>query len=150
MTEAVETAVSPEQLDSDSQTPATEGGSARDDKPANREARYRVERNEARQERDALAARLEQFQTLEVKRLAGDLSQPSDLLSIGGVALSDLTTEDGFVDPDAVASAVADLLEQRPGLARNPIVRAVDRSQGSGAGNTPGKPTDFSGLLNNI
>ena len=77
-----------------------------------------------------------------MKRLAGDLSQPSDLLSIGGVTLADLTTEDGFVDADAVASAVADLLEQRPCLARHPAVRAVDRSQGSGAGNTPSKPTD--------
>ena len=105
----------------------------------NREARYRVERNQAREERDALAARVEALQTRELHRLAGDhLAQPEDLLALGGVELAELLDDEGHVDPEAVAEAAAALIESRPGLARNPKVLAVDSTQGQGG--NPGKP----------
>jgi hypothetical protein len=113
----------------------------------NREARYRVERNEARQERDSLAARIEALQIREVERIAGEhLAQPADLLSLGGVSLVDLVNADGCVDHDSVADLAAALIESRPGLAKNPRVLAVDPTQGSGG--KPGKPAPtFADLL---
>jgi hypothetical protein len=140
MTETETAAVSPDQPDSDSQTPATEGGSTGEDKPANREARYRVERNEARQERDALSARLTELQTHELHRLAGEhLAAPEDI-GLSGKALADYLTSEGWLDHDAVADAAADVIESRPGLARNPKVRATDLSQGSGNGSGGSQP----------
>ncbi|PBA68776.1 hypothetical protein [Mycobacterium avium] len=113
-----------------------EGGSQ-----GNREARYRVERNEARAERDALAARVEALQLRELVRLAGEhLAQPADLLALGGVALADLLDDDGNVDSDAVAEAAAALIESRPGLARNPKVSATDPTQGLSGGHGTPKP----------
>ena len=107
----------------------------------NREARYRVERNEARAKRDALAARVEALQTRELHRLAGEhLAQPEDLLTLGRVELAELLDDDGNVDPEAVADAAAALIETRPGLAKNPRVAATDLSQGMGGGGKPKAP----------
>lgn len=103
----------------------------------NREARYRVERNEARQERDALQARIETLQTRELERLASkSLSNPADLLTLSGKSLADLLDENGDVDPDLVSDLVADVLGTRPGLKK--LDRAVDFSQGHG-NQGPGK-----------
>jgi hypothetical protein len=97
----------------------------------NREARYRVERNEARAERDALAQRVERMQRAEVERLAADgLSHPADLFSLSGNELADYLTEDGDVDVEKVAADVAAVLAERPGLQKNSP--AFDPSQGSG------------------
>lgn len=104
---------------------------------SNREARYRVERNEARQERDALKARIESLQTRELERLASkSLSNPADLLTLSGKTLADLLDENGDVDPDLVSDLVADVLGTRPGLKK--LDRAVDISQGHG-NQGPGK-----------
>ncbi|OBL00871.1 hypothetical protein A5646_20495 [Mycobacterium sp. 1245499.0] len=107
----------------------------------NREARYRVERNEARTALAAAQARIEALQTREVHRLAEELAQPSDLLELGGVSLADLMDDNGEVDPEAVVEAVAALIEARPGLAKNPRQRAVDPSQGLGNGTGKRAPT---------
>ncbi|WP_084260908.1 hypothetical protein [Mycobacterium avium] len=107
----------------------------------NREARYRVERNEAREALAQAQARIEQFQLREVERFAGDLAQPSDLLEIGGNSLADFIREDGEVDPELVAEAVAALVEARPGLAKNPRQPAVDPSQGLGGHSGKASPT---------
>ena len=105
----------------------------------NREARYRVERNEAREALAQAQARIEALQTRELHRLAGEhLAQPEDLLTLGGVELAELLDEDGNVGPEAVAEAAAALVETRPGLAKNPRVLAVDSTQGQGG--NPGKP----------
>jgi hypothetical protein len=137
---AVETTVSPEQLDSDGLEPPTEGGSAGDDRPANREARYRVERNQARQERDALSARLTELQTQELHRLAGEHLAAAEDIGLSDKTLADYLTPEGWLDAEAVAGAAAEVIESRPGLAKNPKVRAVDRSQGSGDGSRQSAP----------
>ncbi|ORB32029.1 hypothetical protein [Mycolicibacterium parafortuitum] len=103
----------------------------------NREARYRVERNEARAERDALAQRVERLLTREAERLAAkNLANPADLLTLGGVTVQDLLDEDGDVDPEKVDAVIAEILGTRPGLAKNSP--AFDPTQGlSGGGHKP-------------
>lgn len=106
----------------------------------NREARYRVERNEARAERDALAKRVDQLLTREAERLAAkDLANPADLLTLGGVTIKDLLDDDGEVDPEKVDSVVAEILSTRPGLGkRGP---AYDPTQGLPGGNVKPQPS---------
>jgi hypothetical protein len=104
---------------------------------ANREARYRVERNQAREALTAAEGRIAAMQTRELERLAGEhLAQPGDLLGLSGIELSAFLDDDGNVDAEAVAEAAADLIEGRPGLAKNPRVAATDPTQGASGGAT--------------
>lgn len=97
----------------------------------NKEARYRVERNEARDERDALAQRVERLNRAEVERLASDaLSHPGDLFSLSGNELTDYLTDEGEVDAEKVAADVAAVLAERPGLRKGSP--AFDPTQGFG------------------
>ena len=113
--------------------------------PANREARYRVERNQARNERDALARRVELLQTRELERLASKaLSNPADLLTLSGKTLEDFIGDDGELDADLIDEAANEVLGTRPGLRRG--VPAVDRSQGLHDDTRRTNPT-FSDLL---
>jgi hypothetical protein len=66
---------------------------------------------------------------------------PGDLLSLGGRGVADFLTPEGWVDHDAVADAVTELIESRPGLAKNPRVAAVDMSQGRGNGSVRSQPS---------
>jgi hypothetical protein len=110
-------------------TPDPENGS--EAPKGNREARFRQERNEAREALSQAEVRIAAMQTREVERLAAEhLAQPGDLFTLSGKALADLLDDDGNVDPEAVAEAAADVLASRPGL--RPNVRYVDHSQGSG------------------
>lgn len=114
---------------------ASAGGSetppAEDQPKGNREAKYRVERNSARAERDALAARVEALQTRELERIAaGSLANPSDLLTLSGKSLQDFLDDDGELDHDLVAEAAAEILQSRPNIGHR--VRATDPSQGLG------------------
>lgn len=128
-------------------TPESQGGSETETPKGNREARYRVERNEARQERDAMAARLQGLQTAELHRLAGEHLAQAEDITLSGKSLADFLTPEGRVDHAAVAEAAADVIESRPGLAKYPKDRAVDPSQGSG-NNRPGKaPITWGDLL---
>jgi hypothetical protein len=112
---------------------------------ANKEARYRVERNEARGERDTLAQRVEQMQRAEVERLASEhLPMPADLFSFSGNELADYLTEAGDVDAEKVAADIAAVLAERPGLRKN--APAFDPSQGHG-GHLGKKSPTFADLL---
>lgn len=100
-----------------------------------------MQRNEARAERDALAARVEGMQRAEIERLAADaLSVPGDLLSLSGNAVADYLTESGDVDAAKVAADVAAVLAERPGLQRPKHPAGYDPSQGTG-GRTNPNPT---------
>lgn len=113
--------------------------SPQDEPKGNREAKYRVERNEAREALTAAQTRIEALQVREVERLASEhLAQAGDLLSLGGRGVADFLTPEGWVDHDAVADAATELIESRPGLAKNPKVLATDLTQGQGS--EPGKP----------
>lgn len=95
-----------------------------------KEARYRVERNQARTERDALAAQLLQLQTAELHRQAGELLAVPEDIELSGKALAEYLTPEGWVDRKAVADAAAAVIESRPGLAKSPKVSATDPTQG--------------------
>lgn len=104
-----------------------------DERKPPREASYRVERNQAREERDALANQVRELQQRDAERLASKgLSQPADLFTLGGVELDDLLDDSGFVDADRVSEVVSEILGSRPGL--RSADRAVDPSQSLGAG----------------
>ncbi|VBA57608.1 hypothetical protein LAUMK191_04099 [Mycobacterium attenuatum] len=111
----------------------------------NREARYRVERNEAREALAAAQARIEAIQTREVERLAGKhLAQPADLFALSGKTLADLLDDNGDVDAERVAEVAAAVLAARPGL--RPNARLVDLTQGLG-GNPPKTKPSFDDLF---
>lgn len=115
----------------------------------NKEARYRVERNEARAERDALAERIQRMQRAEVERLAADgLSHPADLFSLSGNELADYLTEDGEVDADKVAADVTAILAERPGLLKPKHPAGYDPTQGYGGEPHKGSPS-WEALLSN-
>lgn len=117
--------------------PTTEAPEA-DPPKANKEARYRVERNEARTERDALAERVARMQRSEIERLAADaLAHPADLFNLSGNDPADYLTEAGEVDADKVAADVAEILAERPGLKTN--TPAVDPTRGTGGRLAPPK-----------
>lgn len=117
------------------------------DRAGNREARYRVERNEARQERDTLAQRVAQLQTREAERIASrGLSEPADLFTVGGVTLAELVNDDGDVDPEKVNAVVTAILGARPGLGVN--AGAYDLTQGHGGPGGKATPT-WGSLLTN-
>lgn len=111
----------------------------------NREARYRVERNEAREALATARARIERMQRAEVERLAADkLSHPADLFSLSGNELADYLTQDGDVDAEKVAADVAAILAERPGLRRN--TPGYDPTQGYGGRPPKGSPS-FADLM---
>lgn len=112
-----------------------------------REARYRVERNEAREQLAAANERIARWQRAEIERIAGEtLAMPGDLW-INGNDVTDYLTEDGYVDPDKVSADVELMLSERPGLQKPvPAPAAVDRSQGLGTF-AETRPTSFTGLF---
>ena len=77
-----------------------------DQEPGNREARYRVERNEARAERDALTEQVEGLRKQIVEGMIGDLNPKAFWAALGDGGLGELLTEDGTIDTEAVDDAV--------------------------------------------
>jgi hypothetical protein len=111
---------------------------------ANKEARYRVERNQAREALATAQARIEQLHRLDVERLAGaHLSAPQDIWLSGNQA-DDYIGEGGYVDAERVHEDAKLLVSERPGLRKSQS--AVDPSQGHG-GSTPSRPTPTFGDL---
>jgi hypothetical protein len=100
----------------------------------NREARYRVERNEARAERDALSQKIDQLLTRDAERIASKhLAHGADVFTLSGKTVKDFTDpKTGEIDADLVIQAANEVLGTRPGLRAS--IAAVDPSQGLGAG----------------
>src|SRR5437588_5780744 len=86
-------------------TDAPEPQNGSEGEKGNREAKYRVERNEAREALTTAQARIDGLLTSEVHRLAGELAQPSDLFEVGQVSLADLLDDAGNIDSEAVAES---------------------------------------------
>jgi hypothetical protein len=120
---------------------AQQAESRQEGAPVNREARYRTERNEARAQVAELIERIGRMQRTEVERQAAGLHDPGDLWT-AGVDLAELLTEDGDVDPERVAEAVAALADSKPYMLKPP--RGSNFGQGrrplvdSGSGTTWG------------
>jgi hypothetical protein len=100
-------------------TGASEGAQSDPEPPPNSEAaRYRVERNEARTERDALAERLTGYQRRECEAVIADLLEvPADLWEIARADVAAFYNDDGTVDEAELRAAAGALIEQRPRLA---------------------------------
>jgi hypothetical protein len=129
------------------ETPGEPQSPAETDAPkANSEARFRQERNAAREELLTANGRIERMQRAEVERLASEhLSMPGDVFSLSGNELADYLTEDGEVDAEKVAADVAAVLAERPGLRRNAL--AVDPTQGTGGAPAKSSPASWSDLF---
>lgn len=111
---------------------------------ANKEARYRVERNQAREELAASNARVELLQTRELERIAGSaISNPADLLALTNKTVADFLDDSGELDAELVAEAASELLSTRPRLGKN--APAFDPTHGSG-GSAPKQAADWSGF----
>lgn len=99
----------------------------------NKTAAERAELDKQRQmERDALAKANERIVSAEIRAAAkGELADPGDALTF--IDRSDFDVgDDGSVDADAIKSAVADLLNQKPYLAARRDAR-VEGSADAGA-----------------
>jgi len=120
---------------------ASEAVTTEDSNPdTRREARYRKERNEARDALVAANTRIESFQRSEIERLVSDkLSHPGDLFTLSGNSVADYLNDSGDVDPGKVAADVAAVLAERPGLRKTSP--AFDPTQGVGGGTPKPKPT---------
>lgn len=110
-------------------------------------AKYRTRLRETEAARDALTIRVEGLQRREVERLiAGTLAAPTDLFEVGGHSLGDFLDDDGNVDELAVAAAVDQLIESRPGLHVNARVSWPDTGGGRG-GQAPSTQTTWADVL---
>jgi hypothetical protein len=132
-----------DQINADGQTVPGQGTGAPEPQngpegqKGNREARYRVERNEAREALSAAQARIDQLLTREAERVASShLAEPADLFTLTGKSVKDFVGEDGELDVELITETANEILSSRPGL--RPNQRAVDLSQG--IGNGPVKP----------
>lgn len=130
----------PEPTDDAQQAPeAAETSDAADQEPTGKLAKVRAEAQGLRgrlrdteAERDSLAERVAALQRAEVVRLAagaGRLADGEDLFR-GEVDQAGLLGDDGAVDPELVAAAVAGVLAARPHWAHRPGPRP-DPSQGA-------------------
>lgn len=151
MTETENTTTAPESdsagLPGESGTPEPDSGQEHTGGKLHREnGRYRTERNQAREELAAAQERMQQLQTRELHRLAGEyLAAPEDI-SLSGKDLGDFLTPEGWVDHEAVVEAVQEIISSRPGLAKNLKQPAFDPTQGLGSP-TPKHKTSFSDLF---
>ncbi|MCG7597835.1 hypothetical protein [Mycobacterium sp. PSTR-4-N] len=117
------------------QAPGPAGGDEPETEPApnSEAARYRVQRNEARTERDALAERVAGYQRRECERIIADvLEVPGDLWDIARADVASFINEDGTVDEDELRASAEALINSRPGLAKSAPRPAPQWGQHSG------------------
>jgi hypothetical protein len=101
------------------EAPNTQATADPEPSPNSEAARYRVERNEARAERDSLTERLTSYQRRECEAAVADLlDQPGDLWDIGQADLTAFYKEDGELDEAELRAAAGALCEMRPKLAK--------------------------------
>lgn len=132
------TTINPEDTMTSTTTEQTEQtepeGTATDEQtPSSEAAKYRTKLRSAEAERDALTGQLDVLRRAEAERLAETAARAlhrGDDLWTAGTEVADLLGEDGRVDPERVAEAVASVAEQRPHLlvSRSP---RPDLSQGA-------------------
>ncbi|WP_157742816.1 hypothetical protein [Mycobacterium intracellulare] len=123
--------------DATTEAPEAEATHQAEEAPkGNREARYRVERNQAREALVAAQARIDGLLSREVERIASkNLSHPADIFTLSGKTVADVLDENGDVNPDLVEQLASEILGSRPGL--RPNARAVDHTQGWGSRGAP-------------
>ena len=107
-------------------------------------AKYRTRLRESEAAHELDRGQLEKYQRRDAERLATDLSRPADLW-LGGTELADVLTDDGDVDPVAVAATMAKVLEGRPGLSNQRPAPRPDPSQGARGG--PSGGNDWQAVL---
>ncbi|GAA2348826.1 hypothetical protein GCM10009854_27890 [Saccharopolyspora halophila] len=106
-------------------------------KTGNREAKYRTERNEARAERDAMAARIDTYERRQLDRLAADkLADPADWQPDRDA----LRDEDGNLDEDKAAAALDELLAAKPHYAKPKVPTRSSGPIAGGNGSPPPPP----------
>ncbi|CKI51625.1 hypothetical protein LTT02_21885 [Mycolicibacterium smegmatis] len=105
---------------------------------ANREARYRRERNEARRELDELRDTLQRTRAAIVENAVQAAGLDPRLLTAAGHTVDSLVGDDGLIDGTKLSEAVtATAREFRvPPKGRPP---QPNRQQGTGSGQPPGK-----------
>jgi hypothetical protein len=102
-----------------------------DERPGRREARYRRERNEARQHVKALEQRVENLVAREVARIASDtLEDGFDLIVFMPGDYSDMVDKNGAVDAEKVTEYAQELVKWKPGLAKGARVPPSNFGQG--------------------
>jgi len=138
MTTTATTVTSTENTPENTTEPGT--GSEETGKTGNAEAaKYRTRLREVETERDTVSERLTGYQRREAERLAADkLSRPGDLW-LDGAEVGGLLDDEGRLDEEKVAAAVAGVLDGRPQLEAGRVRPRPDAAQGgSGAPQAPG------------
>jgi len=109
-------------------------------------AKRRRQLREAEGQRDALQARVDQYERSEVERLAGDLLEdPSDLFLTS--SLDVMRDEEGRIDQDLVRAEITSLTEQKPHYRKAPD--RPDMHQGARADASPDEGPSFGEALRN-
>lgn len=96
---------------------------------AGREARYRVERNEARAEVERLSGVVEGLQKQMIEGMLGDLNAKAFWAGAGVEGVSDLLGDDGTVDAEKVQAAVG-VARTELGIPEGPRAPIASPSQG--------------------
>jgi hypothetical protein len=116
--------------------------------PNSEAARWRVRLRETEVERDALAERITGYQRRDAETVVADmLAVPADLWEIGGADLAACLNDDGTPNEDAIRSAAAAVIEQRPGLAKNPGAGGPSRWGQGGNGRRPASSVGWGDVI---
>jgi hypothetical protein len=117
---------------------APDDDGAQKERPANREARYRTERNEAREQVKTLEARVDTLLSRDVARIAAEtLADGWDLLTFAP-GVTDLLDEHGNPDYELITERAREVVAWKPGLARGVRVMPKGAAPGGfGQGNRP-------------
>ena len=104
-----------------------------DQEQGNREARYRVERNEARAEVERLLGVVEGLQKQMVEGMIGDLNAKAFWAGAGVEGVADLLSDDGSVDAEKVQAAVG-VAREELGIPEGPRAPMAAPTQGQSYG----------------